>query len=283
MATNHNLKNALQDAGLTVEEFAGIIQVDPKTVGRWISGESTPYPRHRATITKALALTEADLWPDDAARDPAGPRTTNTDDVIRTWAYSTDENAPDPLQLITSASEQIDILHTGLWFDLTGPIATALIAQAETGVQVRILTTSPTPALDQLAACEQIQLATGDTSGHYTLIRSDQTLTFTFLIPGEMAEPPHLLEARRGDGGLYDRLLQNFDQLWDDAEPIIDPSQLDEYRTNTDEDIEYPEEPATTSSTPSSLLAATPPDTQDASRTPGEQPPPRRWPRRPGQ
>jgi hypothetical protein len=137
--------------------------------------------------------------------------------------------------------------------------------------------------LDQLAACEQIQLATGNTSGHYTLIRSDQTLTFTFLIPGEMAEPPHLLEARRGDGGLYDRLLQNFNQLWDDAEPIIDPAQLDEYRTNTGEDIEYPEEPATTGSTPSSLLAAPPPDTQDASRTPGEPPPPRRWPRRPGQ
>ena len=117
--------------------------------------------------------------------------------------------------------------------------------------------------MDQLAACEQIQVAATYGTSWYTLIRSDQTLTFTFLLPGEANDPPHLLEARHGDGGLYDRLLQNFDQLRDHAEPITRPRTARQYRTNPGEDIEYPEEPATTGSTPSSLPR------RDAAGTPG--------------
>ncbi len=74
-----NLKNALRRAGLTPEEFAEIVRVDPKTVQRWVAGTTTPYPRHRATIARALDLTEHELWPDHApppaaGSDPSEPR-----------------------------------------------------------------------------------------------------------------------------------------------------------------------------------------------------------------
>jgi len=51
--TDTNLKNALRRAGMTPEEFAEIVQVDPKTVQRWVAGTTIPYPRHRATIARA--------------------------------------------------------------------------------------------------------------------------------------------------------------------------------------------------------------------------------------
>ncbi|MBV9363196.1 MAG: helix-turn-helix transcriptional regulator [Solirubrobacterales bacterium] len=49
-----NLKDALRRAGMTPEEFAEVVGVDPKTVQRWVAGSTTPYPRHRATIARAL-------------------------------------------------------------------------------------------------------------------------------------------------------------------------------------------------------------------------------------
>lgn len=285
MATNQNLKNALQDAGLTVEEFAAIIQVDPKTVGRWISGASTPYPRHRVTITKALALKESDLWSDDSETDGRGHgRSPVADDTIRVWAYSDDEDAPTPIELINRAGRLIDILHTELWFELAGPIMDALIARADAGCPVRILSTSPTPALKPLAGRQGIELRIGDTASFYTLIRADEALVFTFLLPGEMAEPPQLLEARPGDGGVFDRLSDNFEQLWDSAaEVITDVDQLEEYRTNAYEELEFAEEPVDNDATqlngaapaapPAPAVHAEPPSDAESA--------PRRWPRRP--
>ena len=61
---NENLQNALQQAGLTIEAFARVINVDPKSVGRWVSGNTIPYPRHRQAIARALDLDEHELWPD---------------------------------------------------------------------------------------------------------------------------------------------------------------------------------------------------------------------------
>lgn len=71
---NENLKSALKNAGMTPEEFASIIQVDPKSVQRWIAGTTTPYPRHRAKISRALDIAEHELWPDTAPRSGAGDR-----------------------------------------------------------------------------------------------------------------------------------------------------------------------------------------------------------------
>jgi DNA-binding transcriptional regulator YiaG len=35
---NENLEDALRSAGLTSEQFAQVIDVDPQTVQRWVSG-----------------------------------------------------------------------------------------------------------------------------------------------------------------------------------------------------------------------------------------------------
>ena len=64
-------------AGNIDEDVAARLQVDPKTVRRWLEGR-VPYPRHRWLLAATLGLDEADLWSADqcipiaAARDPSG-------------------------------------------------------------------------------------------------------------------------------------------------------------------------------------------------------------------
>src|ERR1700733_8771787 len=105
---NENLKNALRTAGLTSEQFAQIIDIDPKTVQRWVSGR-TPYPRHRATVARALELTEHDLWPDDVpppadAPSPARPSAHRGGDVIGSWGHMTDPGVPRPAAFLAAAA-----------------------------------------------------------------------------------------------------------------------------------------------------------------------------------
>ncbi len=48
---NENLKTALQHAGMQPDDLAELVDVDVKTVRRWLYG-ALPYPRHRTRIAK---------------------------------------------------------------------------------------------------------------------------------------------------------------------------------------------------------------------------------------
>ena len=158
---NENLKHALRRAGLTVEEFAEIIKVDPKTVQRWAAGR-TPYPRHRATIARALDLPEHELWPDDVAPptpDPSPlPAPAATSEVTGTWAYATDDNAPDPIAFLSHADGPIDLLDNGRCITLTDGLLNALHGHATAGRHVRLLTHLPKPRLQPLIGHADIEI-----------------------------------------------------------------------------------------------------------------------------
>ena len=110
---NEHLKNALHRAGLTIEQFAEIINVDPKTVQRWVAGR-TPYPRHRATIARSLELPENELWPDDV-QPPAGDserERLTSGDVAGSWGRSNHPGAPAPITFLSEGAERVEILDT---------------------------------------------------------------------------------------------------------------------------------------------------------------------------
>ena len=65
---NENLCRALLQARLTEEDVATRLQVDPKTVRRWLEGR-LPYLRHRWALAALLGLDETDLWPQLRAAD----------------------------------------------------------------------------------------------------------------------------------------------------------------------------------------------------------------------
>ncbi|MGW0245754.1 hypothetical protein ACWDYH_03865 [Nocardia goodfellowii] len=67
---NERLLQALSDSGLTTEQLADKLQVNPKTVERWITTGRVPYPTHRYGVEDALGKPAAELWPDLAAKPP---------------------------------------------------------------------------------------------------------------------------------------------------------------------------------------------------------------------
>jgi hypothetical protein len=87
--TNRRLRGAITAAGLQPDELAELLQVDVKTVRRWLLG-TTPYGRHRTQIAKTVQVAERELWPE------ATPGSTERHTPERLDAYpdASDPNAP---------------------------------------------------------------------------------------------------------------------------------------------------------------------------------------------
>ncbi|MCU1644593.1 MAG: hypothetical protein JWN03_4868 [Nocardia sp.] len=62
MSANAQLRQAILDAGLSNEQLAQKIGVDPKTVERWITKGRTPYPAHQYAVAKELGTAQSQLW-----------------------------------------------------------------------------------------------------------------------------------------------------------------------------------------------------------------------------
>ncbi|MFD6079062.1 helix-turn-helix transcriptional regulator [Streptomyces hydrogenans] len=61
---NMRLAAAIVEAGLTYVELADRLQVDPKTVERWVNEPGRrPYARHCHAVARILGTTVWDLWP----------------------------------------------------------------------------------------------------------------------------------------------------------------------------------------------------------------------------
>jgi transcriptional regulator with XRE-family HTH domain len=129
---NETLCRALIQARLTEEEVAARLEVDPKTVRRWLEGR-VPYLRYRWAITAMLGVDETDLWPQ--------LRTTRTrpDEVIAIYPHR-DTMPPEVwLRLFGSAQREIGILDDAdMPVAADPPIAAVLAARARSGVKMRI-------------------------------------------------------------------------------------------------------------------------------------------------
>ena len=61
---NERLRAALLERGITTGALAAAIDVDEKTVERWITKGRTPYRQHRYAVASHLKLDEGYLWPE---------------------------------------------------------------------------------------------------------------------------------------------------------------------------------------------------------------------------
>jgi len=297
---NENLKNALRDANLTPEEFDAIVHVDPKTVQRWVAGTTNPYRRHRATVARALDLTEDQLWPVTAPSPSTGVEVSSQPDagsgseLAGIWGYATDEDAPDHVAFIADSDGPIDILDNGHGIDPTNALLTAIIEQATAGRHVRLLTCLPTLQLEPLIGQPEIEVRVLDSGSSHSLLRPGDAMLLTFNLAHEPDQPSPLIRLElTASRGLFGRLADNFDALWDSADTTIKAAEhLDAYLTNTDEDDEASDDgqgqgQVRADPTGRNGSAASQPA---PAREPGAPPIPadnqhaqRRWPRRPEQ
>lgn len=147
---NENLCHALLQARLTEEDVAARLQVDPKTVRRWLEGR-LPYLRHRWAIAAMLGADETDLWPQLRASR------TRPDEVIAVYPHRDAVPLNTWLRVLGSAQSEIGILDDTGPSPVGGqPITAVLAERAESGVRVRLcLRDSFTPGVPRRAAGPQ--------------------------------------------------------------------------------------------------------------------------------
>ena len=240
---NENLKNALLAAGMTPEEFADIVAVDPRTVERWVAGR-TPRRRHRAAISRALDIPIGQLWPDTITPAPGGVPPDAADanpspepapeleperepaecEVVATWGRSNAPGTPNAPRFLHSASDRVDLLDAASGLLDNPGMLDHLARCAAAGAHVRVLANAPTPGLARLAAHPRVEVRHRDATLAHAVLRADDTMLLGLKL-GDGGMPPLLQLTRHVDEGLFDRLCAHFDAGWDGAHPVpVDPT-----------------------------------------------------------
>ena len=221
---NEHLRAAITRAGLTLEEFADIVQVDVMIVRRWLAGRS-PYPRHRARVAGALDTTEHALWPDTdtvpAASATAAHELTTpvTGDAIAGYGYATDPAAPNTAVLLRTAVEPIEIVIPNL---ASQPgLDELLVERAADGCRVRLVIEDPDERVEPLLGIDAIEIRASPAGEDHVLYRADEEMLPALVGIGSAGAPPPIIHLRRqAEGGLFDRLADDFDDRWLQATPL---------------------------------------------------------------
>jgi transcriptional regulator with XRE-family HTH domain len=276
---NEHLRAAITRSGLTLEEFADIAGVDVKTVQRWLAGR-TPYPRHRTRVAAALDTTEHALWPDTV---PA-PTTTEahelttpvTGDAIAGYGHATDPAAPNTAALLSAAAERIEIAIPNL---ASQPGLVELFrTSAANGCQARIIIEDADEQVEPLLGIDAIEIRASPAGEDHVVYRADDEMLLVFTRIGSASASPPIIHLRRqADGGLFDRLADDFDDRWRVATPLTSREQLYAYLADTELEPRPEPEHSPAADPQRVRAAARPPEASTAS--PAEAP--RRWPRRP--
>ena len=228
---NESLCRAVLQARLTEGDLAAELQVDPKTVRRWLEGR-VPYPRHRWALATLLGADEADLWPElRAERSLPGevraiyPR---LDFVPReVW-----------LDLFGSARDEIGVLAFGALSHADDLEVMALVAaRAGSGVRVRFclagldasgrrggtvagqVRRALVPA-SPLARGAEAPIRVYGGVLYQSIYRGDgQLLVAQHAYGVSPARAPVLHLQRTDDGDMAAAYLNSFDQVWAKASP----------------------------------------------------------------
>ncbi|SBT69191.1 hypothetical protein GA0070622_6310 [Micromonospora sediminicola] len=140
---NDRLRDAMLRNGMTPASLAEKIDVDPKTVERWITQDRTPYPRHRHAIAALIRESESYLWPKAVTAEKASRLGQN--EIIQ--VYSRRSSVPYEVwrRLIERAEERIDVLaYAGLFLVEQDPgLIDTLRQKALNGVSIRVLLGDP--------------------------------------------------------------------------------------------------------------------------------------------
>lgn len=245
--SNERLRGAILGAGLTLADVATHIEVDPKTVERWVSTGRVPHRTHRLKTAQLLKADDVFLWPTTAA----DPKTTNASAAELVTLYPNRGAVPAEtwMHLLEGARVSVDLLAYAASFlhDGTPDFTETLIEKAHQGVRVRLLFGDPaSPAVvlrgdeegigDLLAA--RCQLSWGylapmlDSPGvearkhgctlYNSIFRFDDTVLANAHTIGAPASHSPVLHLQRVPGGrLFTHYMSGFEYTWDRATVVV--------------------------------------------------------------
>lgn len=225
---NEILCRALLRAGLSDENVAARLQVDPKTVRRWLDGR-VPCLRHRWAIAQLVGMDESDLWPQlRAARSRPG-------EVV--MIYPRRDSVPPEtwLRLFRSARREAGVLaDSEFLLGADSAIVASLAERARSRIRVRVCLADPAApeAQEQEAERGVVDSSAGgirDAIGpaefrihrarNYNTIcyADDQLMIVQHVYGGPAGHAPVLRLRRTADGDMAAAYLSSFESIWADA------------------------------------------------------------------
>src|SRR5215472_2855186 len=222
---NETFSRALLQAGLTEDDIAARLDVDPKTVRRWIEGRALPYRRHRWALAALLCTAETDLWPQLRSAQPRSA------EVVA--IYPRLSAVPGALwrHLLGSAQREIALLE-----QLEQPLVSdhdvvkVLAERARAGIAVRIcLGGSGGNEADEhgglaryapLRDSGEVEIRLHQGMLYSLIYRADDQLLVAQRVYGVRAgEAPVLLLQRTDGGNMFTTYVESFERIWAEARP----------------------------------------------------------------
>jgi hypothetical protein len=232
------------ERGITPIEFATELQVDPKSVERWIKGR-TPYRRHRYAVAAHLGVDETYLWPD--ALTPDQVANASESEIINVYAHRWAVPSDLWRNFFDDAEQEISVLvYSGLFIPEDAGIQKIFRRKAEAGATVRILLGDPDSeqvaqrgideGIDQgmaarirnaivlyrpLRGVDGIEFRLHRTVLYNSIYQADDQLlvnTHIYNFPASQAPVLHLRRIAGGD--MVTTYLESFARVWDGAVPL---------------------------------------------------------------
>jgi transcriptional regulator with XRE-family HTH domain len=244
MATNERLRGSMASAQLRTADLAERIQVDPKTVERWITKGRLPHRTHRVAVAQALGVDEAYVWPEILA----APVTQSASVAELLELHPSRAAVPHAVwaQLIASTHEALDVLtYAGTFLFEQFNVVDVLRKKSTAGVRCRFLIGDETSDevhrraaeegttgglegriqlhrryLREVAGLPGIEVRTHATTLYNSLFRFDQDLLVNGHAYGAPAGHSPVMHLRRVPGGrMWDHYMRSFDEVWATGSP----------------------------------------------------------------
>jgi transcriptional regulator with XRE-family HTH domain len=151
---NERLRDALLAHGLTAEDLATQLGVDPKTVERWTTTDRVPYAKTRRKLSVVLGQAESYLWP--AAVPAQRQASIAASEIVGVYPHRSTIPVDVWDRLLHSAVDRIDILvHAGLFLVERPDFIATVAEKAAAGVTVRIAFGDPDSDAVSLRSAEE--------------------------------------------------------------------------------------------------------------------------------
>src|SRR5258707_2709150 len=139
---NERLRALLLERGVTPAKLADAVQVDHKTIERWIVAGRVPYRRHRYAVAAFFGVDESYIWPDALNRDEVVAASESEIVAVYPHRWAVPREAWG--HLFEQASREIGILvYSGHFMAEDAGLRRLLASKAQAGARVRILLGDP--------------------------------------------------------------------------------------------------------------------------------------------
>lgn len=236
--TNQRLRGAMLNAEMSAAALASAVEVDVKSVTRWVSGERTPYPITRVKVARILGQSETFLWPALAERQSECDERLR--EVRRVWPTRSVVSSESWHALFSRATAELDILvYAGGFLLESLDLVDVLRSRMSFGTRVRMLVGDPESEAVRLRAAEislpwlpsrcvstlryldavsndsGVEVRRHRTTLYASTFRFDDVMLVNVHAFGAWAALSPTVQIVRGsDSGLFDFYASAFERVW---------------------------------------------------------------------